>query len=69
MERPVESDNETYKALMKTQTQNIVTIQDIDPEIKSMFIPGEEVLLIASQARAKPGGSLSTPNKIYVTNM
>ena len=54
---------------MKNSTQNIVTIQDIDPEIKSVFIPGEEVLLIASQARAKPGGTLSTPNKIYVTNM
>ena len=43
--------------------------QEIDPEIRSMIMPGEEVLLIASQARAVPGGSLSTPNKIYVTNI
>jgi hypothetical protein len=25
--------------------------------------------LVASQARGVPGGSLTTPNKIYVTNM
>ena len=54
---------------MRNSTQNIVTAQEIDPEIKSMFMPGEEVILVASQARAKPGGSISTPDKIYVTNM
>jgi len=43
--------------------------QEIDPEIKSMIMPGEEVLLVASQARAVPGGSLSTPNKVYITNL
>jgi hypothetical protein len=54
---------------MKNPTKNTVTTQEIDPEIKSLIMPGEEVLLIASQARAVPGGSLSTPNKIYITNM
>lgn len=46
-----------------------MTTQEIDPEIKSLLAGGEEVLLVASQARAVPGGSISTPNKIYVTNM
>lgn len=41
----------------------------IDSEVKSLLMDGEEVLLVASQARAVPGGSLTTPNKIYVTNM
>jgi hypothetical protein len=54
---------------MKNPSQNTVTEQQIDTEIKSMFMPGEEVLMIASQGRAVPGGSVTTPNKIYVTNM
>lgn len=33
-----------------------------------MLLPGEEVLLIAEQSRLAPGGSLTTPKKIYVTN-
>lgn len=46
-----------------------MALHQIDPEIKSMLMVGEEVLLVASQARGLPGGSLVTPNKIYVTNM
>ncbi|HEX9677278.1 PH domain-containing protein [Nitrososphaera sp.] len=46
-----------------------MTTQEIDPEVKSMFMPNEEVLLIASQGRGLPGGSITTPDKIYVTNM
>ena len=42
---------------------------EIDPEIRSMLLANEEVLLVASQARAIPGGSMTSPNKIYVTNM
>jgi len=45
-----------------------MTLQEIDPEIKSILLPSEEVLLVASQSRGVPGGSISTPNKIYVTN-
>jgi len=33
-----------------------------------MLLPGEEVLLVAEQSRLAPGGSFTTPNKIYVTN-
>lgn len=43
-------------------------MHELDPEIKKILLPGEEVLLTASQSRAVPGGSISTPNKIYVTN-
>ena len=44
-------------------------LNEVDKEIKGILNPGEEVLLIASQARAVPGGSVSSPNKIFVTNM
>jgi hypothetical protein len=33
-----------------------------------MLMPGEQVLLVAEQSRVAPGGSFTTPNKIYVTN-
>lgn len=46
-----------------------MSTHEIDKEIKAMLNRGEEVLLVASQARGVPGGSLTTPNKIYVTNM
>ena len=46
-----------------------MSTHEIDKEITAMLNPGEEVLLTASQARGVPGGSISTPNKIYVTNM
>jgi PH (Pleckstrin Homology) domain-containing protein/putative oligomerization/nucleic acid binding protein len=46
-----------------------MSTQEIDKEIKAILSPGEEVLLTASQARGVPGGSISSPNKIYITNM
>lgn len=46
-----------------------VTSQQVDDEISSLLMTGEQVLLVASQARALPGGTITTPNKIYVTNM
>jgi hypothetical protein len=46
-----------------------LSLHEIDKEIEKMLMKGEEVLLVASQARGIPGGSISTPNKIYVTNM
>lgn len=44
-------------------------VGELDPEIRSMLLEREEILLTAEQARFKPGGSITTPNKIYVTNM
>ena len=40
----------------------------IDEEIKSMLLAGEQVLLIANQSQTLPGGSLFTPNTIYITD-
>ncbi len=40
----------------------------IDEEIKSMLVEGEEIILVASQSQILPGGSLFTPNTIFITN-
>ncbi|MCS7386883.1 MAG: PH domain-containing protein [archaeon GB-1867-005] len=42
--------------------------KEIEKDIKEMLMPGEEVLFVARQSRFKPGGSLATPNAIYITN-
>ncbi len=39
----------------------------IDEEIKTMLLEGEQVLLVASQSQILPGGSLFTPNTVYIT--
>ncbi len=40
----------------------------IDEEIKAMLLEGEQVLLVASQSQILPGGSLFTPNTVYITD-
>lgn len=45
-----------------------MTLEEIDPDILGMLLPGEQVIFIASQSKVAPGGSLS-PNSIYITNM
>lgn len=42
---------------------------ELDPEIKDMLLEGEEILMTAEQGRLKPGGSITTPNTIYITNL
>jgi hypothetical protein len=54
---------------MQDQLRYSVTIQEIDPEIETLLMKGEQIILVASQARIAPGGSPLTPDKIYVTNM
>ncbi|OQC13664.1 MAG: Outer membrane protein assembly factor BamB [Firmicutes bacterium ADurb.Bin080] len=44
-----------------------MTKYNIEEEIKEMLISGERVLFVAQQHRIKPGGSVVTPNKLYVT--
>jgi hypothetical protein len=46
-----------------------LTASNIDTEMKNLLLDGEEILVSASQDRVVPGGSISTPNAIYVTNM
>lgn len=43
-------------------------LEKIDPDIAAMLMPGEEILLVASQSKTAPGGALTSPNKIYITN-
>lgn len=43
-------------------------LEKIDPDIAAMLVPGEEILLVASQSKTAPGGALASPNKIYITN-
>jgi len=43
-------------------------MKKVEDEVKGMLMLGEEVLLIAEQERMVPGGSLFSPNKVYVTN-
>lgn len=45
-----------------------LALEGIDPDIRGMLLPGEQVIFIASQSKVAPGGSLS-PNSIYITNM
>jgi hypothetical protein len=43
-------------------------MERIDPEIADLIMPGEEMLLVASQSKNVPGGAISKPNRIYITN-
>ncbi len=43
-------------------------MESIEPDVKKMLMEGEEVLFVAKQGRIVPGGSLFTPDSIYVTN-
>jgi hypothetical protein len=45
-----------------------LSFHDIDPEVKKLLMDQEDILLTAKQAKGVPGGSISTPNSIYVTN-
>ncbi|MBA3750045.1 MAG: hypothetical protein H0X03_03975 [Nitrosopumilus sp.] len=40
----------------------------VDPEVKNLLMDQENVLLTPKQAKGIPGGSISAPNSIYVTN-
>ena len=46
-----------------------MALEDIDPDIRGILLPGEQMIFIAMQSRVAPGGSLSAPNSIYITNM
>jgi Bacterial PH domain/Short C-terminal domain len=43
--------------------------EQIDPEIMSLLLEKEQIIVSASQKRLVPGGSIHTPNAIYVTNL
>lgn len=43
-------------------------LEKVDPEVAEMLMPEEEIILVAAQSKVAPGGALTTPNKIYITN-
>ncbi|MEM2141146.1 MAG: PH domain-containing protein [Nitrososphaera sp.] len=43
-------------------------LERVDPEVAEMLMPEEEIILVASQSKVAPGGTLSAPNKVYITN-
>jgi Bacterial PH domain len=45
-----------------------ITSADAKTSIDKMLTEGEQVLINADQSRMMPGGSIATPNSIYVTN-
>ncbi|AIF83796.1 hypothetical protein NTE_01735 [Candidatus Nitrososphaera evergladensis SR1] len=42
-------------------------LERMDPDIAGLLMPKEEILLVASQSKVAPGGSISAPDKIYIT--
>ncbi len=42
--------------------------KEIEEDVKKVLSEGEEVLFVANQSRVMPGGSLTTPDSIYITN-
>ena len=43
-------------------------MEEVEKDIEELLMPEEEILFIARQSRVRPGGSLITPNSVYVTN-
>jgi len=42
--------------------------KEIEEDVKRLLMDKEEVLFVAEQSRMRPGGSLATPNTLYITN-
>jgi hypothetical protein len=40
----------------------------VDRDVASKLLPGEKVRFVTQQSRVAPGGSFTTPDKIYVTD-
>jgi Bacterial PH domain len=53
---------------LKTTKPVEATTADAKTGIDKMLTEGEQILINADQSRMMPGGSLATPNSIYVTN-
>jgi hypothetical protein len=42
-------------------------MEKVDPEVSVMLVPGEKILLVASQSKSVPGGAVSSPSRVYIT--
>ena len=49
-------------------TKPVETTKDAKTGIDKMLTEGEQILINADQSRMMPGGSIATPNSIFVTN-
>ncbi len=61
LDKQLEYGRKTTKAI---ETTNI----DAKTGIDKMLTEGEQIVISADQSRMMPGGSIATPNSIYVTN-
>ena len=61
LDKKLERRRKTTKAI---ETTNI----DAKTGIDKMLTEGEQIVISADQSRIMPGGSIATPNSIYVTN-
>lgn len=61
LDKKLEHLRKTTKAI---ETTNI----DAKTGIDKMLTEGEQIVISADQSRIMPGGSIATPNSIYVTN-
>ena len=61
LDKKLEHLRKTTKAI---ETTNI----DAKTRIDKMLTEGEQIVISADQSRIMPGGSIATPNSIYVTN-
>jgi RNA polymerase subunit RPABC4/transcription elongation factor Spt4 len=43
-------------------------LEKVDPEVAEMLMPGEDIILVAAQSKVAPGGTLTAPNKVYITS-
>jgi hypothetical protein len=58
------SPGDWHKTTKSIETTNV----DAKTGIDKMLTEGEQILVNAEQSRMMPGGSIATPNSIYVTN-
>ena len=61
LDKKLEHWPKTTKAIETTHT-------DAKTGIGKMLTEGEQIVINADQSRMMPGGSIATPNSIYVTN-
>jgi len=61
------SEDLSQKSERRSSLKQPIRGEQIDPEIMSLLSEKEQIIVSASQKRLVPGGSIHTPNVIYVT--
>ena len=62
--------NSTFDKKLEHNTTKSIDTTNTDARrgIDKVLTEGEQILVNADQSRMMPGGSIATPNSIYVTN-